>query len=99
MAFSTNQEQYGTTAEGKVTRAIEARTSKAPSLAYMGAAIGAMAASAALMVFERSRMPRRWTDGGSPSLANFVGQWAPTILIMGLYNKLVKLERQVTGLR
>ena len=24
--------------------------------------------------------------------ANFIGQWVPTILILGLYNKLVKLE-------
>lgn len=29
---------------------------------------------------------------GRRNLANFVGQWVPTILIMGLYNKLVKLE-------
>jgi hypothetical protein len=29
---------------------------------------------------------------GQRNVANFVGQWAPTILIMGLYNKLVKLE-------
>jgi hypothetical protein len=29
---------------------------------------------------------------GQRNLANFVGQRAPTILIMGLYNKLVKLE-------
>lgn len=99
MTFSTtNQEQYGTQAEGKTTRAIESRTSKAPSLVYLGTAIGAMAASAALMIFERSRMSNRW-NAGAPSLANFVGQWAPTILIMGLYNKVVKLERQVTGLR
>ena len=30
--------------------------------------------------------------GGKNETANFIGQWAPTILIMGLYNKLVKLE-------
>ena len=24
--------------------------------------------------------------------SNFVGQWAPTLLILGLYNKLVKLH-------
>jgi len=29
---------------------------------------------------------------GRKNLANFVGQWVPTILIVGLYNKLVKVE-------
>jgi hypothetical protein len=24
-------------------------------------------------------------------MANFVGQWAPTFLILGLYNKIVKI--------
>jgi hypothetical protein len=24
--------------------------------------------------------------------ANFVGQWAPTLLILGMYNKMVKLH-------
>jgi hypothetical protein len=27
---------------------------------------------------------------GRRNVANFIGQWAPTILIMGLYNKMVK---------
>jgi hypothetical protein len=29
---------------------------------------------------------------GHKERANFVGQWAPTLLIFGLYNKLVKLH-------
>jgi hypothetical protein len=29
---------------------------------------------------------------GRQNLANFIGQWAPTILIMGLYNKTVKQQ-------
>ena len=29
---------------------------------------------------------------GRSGLANFIGQWAPALLIMVLYNKLVKLE-------
>jgi hypothetical protein len=27
---------------------------------------------------------------GKQQMSNFVGHWAPTILILGLYNKLVK---------
>ena len=28
---------------------------------------------------------------GNRDLSQFIGQWAPTILILGLYNKLVKV--------
>ena len=66
--------------EGSVTKMIESQTSKIPSGTYLTAAVIAMVGSAALMLF------------GQRNVANFVGQWAPTILIMGLYNKLVKLE-------
>lgn len=64
--------------EGEVTRRVEEKTAKIPSLAYFGAAVGAMAASAALVLTGRRQ------------IGNFVGQWAPTLLIIGLYNKVVK---------
>lgn len=64
--------------EGRTTHEVEKRTSRIPSLAFMGLAIGSMAASAALVMTGRKQ------------LGNFVGQWAPTILIMGLYNKVAK---------
>ena len=64
--------------EDRGTEAVESRTAKVPSLAFLGLALGAMAASAALVITGRKQ------------LGNFVGQWAPSILIMGLYNKLAK---------
>lgn len=64
--------------EGRTTSKVESQTSKVPSLAFMGLAVGAMAASAALVA------------SGRKQTGNFIGQWAPTILIVGLYNKLVK---------
>jgi hypothetical protein len=64
--------------EGRTTEAVESRTAKVPSLVYLGLAVGSMAASAALMF------------SGRRQLANFVGQWAPSILVIGLYNKLAK---------
>jgi len=64
--------------EGRTTEAVERKTAKVPSLVYLGLAVGSMAASAALMVTGRRH------------LANFVGQWAPSILVIGLYNKLAK---------
>jgi len=66
--------------EGPVARAIEEETAKIPSDTFLWAAGGSIALSLALQVF------------GSKQTSNFVGQWAPTILILGLYNKLVKLE-------
>lgn len=66
--------------EGPVARAIEEQTAKLPSDTFLWAAIAAMAVSAALQLT------------GAKQVSNFVGQWAPTILILGLYNKLVKVE-------
>ena len=65
--------------EGVVARTIENQTAKLPSDAYLWAAIGSIGGSLAL------KMAGRDTD------ALFVGQWAPTFLILGLYNKLVKV--------
>jgi len=65
--------------EGATTRMTESATSRVPSGTYLTAAVGAMAVSAALQVMGRQR------------LSLFVGQWAPSILILGLYNKLVKV--------
>lgn len=65
--------------EGKVTRATESLTGKIPSIAYFSAAVGSMAASATLHAM------------GKQKLSLFVGQWAPSLLVIGLYNKLVKV--------
>ncbi|SEU26903.1 hypothetical protein [Stigmatella erecta] len=64
--------------EDVATTSIEQVTKKVPSVSFLGLAIGAMAVSATLMVLNRK------------SWANFVGQWAPTLLILGTYNKIVK---------
>ncbi len=64
--------------EGRVARAIEEQTAKLPSDTFMWAAVGSMATS---LTFELM---------GKREMALFVGQWAPTLLIFGLYNKLVK---------
>ncbi|WP_247234297.1 hypothetical protein [Telluribacter sp. SYSU D00476] len=66
--------------EGPVAAAIEDYTARLPSDTYLWAAIGSMALSATLKL------------AGQDKGALFVGQWAPTFLILGLYNKLVKME-------
>lgn len=66
--------------EGPVAHAIEAQTAKLPSDTFLWAALGSMAVSATLKVLGKSHT------------ALFVGQWAAPFLLLGLYNKLVKLE-------
>jgi hypothetical protein len=65
--------------EGEIARGIERQTAKLPSDVFMWAAIGAMSVSAALQVT------------GKKQVSNFIGEWVPTLLIFGLYNKMVKL--------
>ena len=65
-------------AEGPIARSIEEQTAKLPSDAFLWMAVGAMAVSATMQAM------------GNRHVSLFVGQWAPTFLIFGLYNKLVK---------
>jgi len=65
--------------EGTVARAIESQTAKLPSDLFLWAAGGSIAASLLLQF------------SGKQHESLFVGQWAPTFLILGLYNKIVKV--------
>lgn len=67
------------TQEGATTEAIEKITAGIPSATWLALAGGAIVASAVLKLV------------GRDSTANFVGQWVPTILMLGLYNKVVKV--------
>jgi hypothetical protein len=64
--------------EGAIAKSIEQQTARIPSDWFLWAAVGSAAASAFLQVSRKQHA------------SNFVGQWAPTFLILGLYNKLVK---------
>lgn len=66
--------------EGRLARAIEHQTAKLPSDTFLWAAGASILGSLVLQMM------------GKKHQAEFVGQWAPTLLILGLYNKLVKLE-------
>lgn len=65
--------------EGRSAKAIEQRTARLPSDTFLWTAFGSMAASLVLQI------------AGKRQLSNFVGQWAPSLLVMGLYNKIVKV--------
>ena len=66
--------------EGPVAEAIEEQTAKLPSDLFLWAALGSMAAALTLKIC------------GQRHNALFVGQWAAPFLLLGLYNKVVKLE-------
>lgn len=64
--------------EPTFTRLLEQQTARIPSHWFLFSAFAAMGASLGLEVAGR----RRWS--------RFVGMWAPSLLITGVYNKLVK---------
>jgi hypothetical protein len=66
--------------EDQFTKTIESYTAAIPSSGYLAVALGAIGLSLACQVAGRGK----W--------GNFIAQWVPTWLIIGLYNKLVKLE-------
>ncbi len=66
--------------EGKLAKTIESQTAKIPSDVFLWSAVSSMGVSLILKVFKKNKT------------ALFIGQWAPTFLILGLYNKLVKVE-------
>ena len=64
--------------EGPLARAIEHQTAKLPSDIFLWAALASIATSLVLQIM------------GLKKKALFVGQRAPTFLLFGIYNKLVK---------
>ena len=65
-------------AEGELARLIEQQTAKIPSHWFLIGALGSMGLSLGLELAGRQRESR------------FVGQWPSPLLIMGIYNKIVK---------
>jgi hypothetical protein len=66
--------------EDQFTKTIEDYTAALPSSTYLAVAIGAMV----LSLMCQATGQGKW--------GNFIAQWVPTWLIIGVYNKLVKLE-------
>ena len=74
--YDDDAEQHS---EGVVARTIEEQTARLPSDTFLWLACASIAGSLTLKFMGRSHD------------ALFVGQWAPTFLILGLYNKIVKV--------
>ena len=67
--------------EGTLTRKVEEQTAKIPSINWLALAVGSMVLSATTEVVFRKR-----------DLGNFFGLWVPSLMLIGVYNKLVKIE-------
>ena len=65
--------------EGTVARSIEQQTAKMPSDVFLWAAMGSIGASALLRIM------------GKKHASLFVGEWVSPFLLLGVYNKIVKV--------
>ncbi len=65
--------------EGGLAKTIEKHTSKVPSDWFLTAAVASIGVSLALQLT------------GNKHKSLFFGEWVPTILLLGLYNKIVKV--------
>jgi hypothetical protein len=77
--------------EGPVARTLEQQTAKLPSDLFLWAAVGSIIMALVLKGVSKHHD------------STFVGQWAPTFLLLGIYNKLVKqhgsdrLDQRISG--
>ena len=82
---SSTDDKFGTNRrgnaypEGPIAETIEKRTAKLPSDLFLWASVASIGASLIFMV------------SGRKQVANFIGQWVPTLLLFGVYNKIVKV--------
>jgi hypothetical protein len=78
-AVGSDQPEPQRHSEGVVARSLEDQTARLPSDIWLWAALGSMGVSLAMQLSDRKR----------ESL--FIGQWAAPLLLIGVYNKLVKV--------
>jgi hypothetical protein len=76
-ASSTSEATQQT--EGTVARTIEQQTAKLPSDLFLWAAAGSIGVSLLLQLT------------GNKEKSHFVGQWVAPFLLLGVYNKIVKV--------
>jgi hypothetical protein len=66
--------------EGRLAKTIEQQTASLPSDVYLWTAVAAMGVSLTLKLLKKD------------DLALFIGQWPSPFLLLGVYNKIVKVE-------
>lgn len=82
---SSTEDKFGTNRrgsafqEGPIAETIEKRTARLPSDLFLWAGVASIGTSLIFML------------SGKKQVANFIGQWVPTVLLFGVYNKIVKV--------
>ncbi|MET7257238.1 hypothetical protein ACWKW6_11665 [Dyadobacter jiangsuensis] len=66
--------------EGDIAKAIEEQTAKLPSDVFLWTSVASMGVSLAFKI------------AGHKHTALFIGQWAAPLLLLGIYNKIVKTQ-------
>ncbi len=75
----SNTQEAREHSEGVLARTIEDQTAKLPSDLFLWAALGSIGVSLALEI------------SGNEEKSRFVGQWVAPFLLLGVYNKIVKI--------
>jgi hypothetical protein len=70
------------TGTGGLSQKFESQVERAPTFPFIAGALGSIALSAGFMLT------------GRKEIATFVGQWVPTLLLIGIYNKVVALSHE-----
>ncbi len=76
---ASSSQQAAQHTEGTVARTIEQQTAKLPSDLFLWAAIGSMGVSLVMQLT------------GNKEKSHWVGQWVAPFLLLGVYNKIVKV--------
>jgi len=76
---SQSRSQMQEHSEGTVAKTLEQHTAKIPSDVFLWAAVGSIGASALFQLM------------GKKKASLFVGEWVSPFLLLGVYNKIVKV--------
>jgi membrane protein implicated in regulation of membrane protease activity len=79
MDLTESTNQSGSRSEGRLARALEKQTARLPSDLFLWTGVGAILTSLTMRLM------------GRKNTGNFVATWVPTILLLGVYNKIVKV--------
>ncbi len=88
MQYSSVEEKAPIVREpgGRVNEYIETQAGKMPWVSFLGLSVVSMVASATIVATRKKDK-----DFGS-----FVGLWAPCFMLLGVYNKLVQIDKKLS---
>lgn len=85
------EEHEGRPRESRRVRKMERMTARLPSDLFLWGAGAAMAASLVTQIMGGRGRGSRFTATERAPLPMFIGMWVPSLLLLGVYNKIVKV--------